>query len=130
MKRNYEKLNVDFDLWNGESTVQYLIPGMVEEMKKGGYAHESDGALVVDVKEETDTKEVPPCIILKSDGAALYSTTIWRPSRSGRKNIIRTPSSISPTSVSPCILSRFSAARERPVWWKREPALRISVSER
>ncbi len=75
MKRNYEKLNVDFDLWNGESTVQYLIPGMVEEMKKGGYAHESDGALVVDVKEETDTKEVPPCIILKSDGAALYSTT-------------------------------------------------------
>lgn len=75
MKRNYEKLNVAFDLWNGESTVQYLIPGMVEEMKKGGYAHESDGALVVDVKEETDTKEVPPCIILKSDGAALYSTT-------------------------------------------------------
>ena len=75
MKRNYEKLNVSFDLWNGESTVQYLIPGMVEEMKKGGYAHESDGALVVDVKEETDTKEVPPCIILKSDGAALYSTT-------------------------------------------------------
>ena len=75
MKRNYEKLNVDFDLWNGESTVQYLIPDMVEKMKKGGYAHESDGALVVDVKEETDTKEVPPCIILKSDGAALYSTT-------------------------------------------------------
>ena len=75
MKRNYEKLNVSFDLWNGESTVQYLIPGMVEDMKKGGFAHESDGALVVDVKEETDTKEIPPCIILKSDGASLYSTT-------------------------------------------------------
>ena len=44
-------------------------------MKKGGYAYESDGALVVDVKEETDTKEVPPCMILKSDGAALYNTT-------------------------------------------------------
>lgn len=75
MKKNYEKLNVDFDLWNGESTVQYLIPGMVEKMKKDGFAHESEGALVVDVKEETDTKEIPPCIILKSDGAALYSTT-------------------------------------------------------
>ena len=75
MKKNYEKLNVDFDLWNGESTVQYLIPGMVERMKQQGFAHESEGALVVDVKEETDTKEIPPCIILKSDGAALYSTT-------------------------------------------------------
>lgn len=75
MKRNYEKLNVEFDLWNGESTVQYLLADMVEEMKKGSYAYESEGALVVDVKEESDTKEIPPCIILKSDGAALYSTT-------------------------------------------------------
>ena len=75
MKQNYEQLNVEFDLWNGESTVQYLLADMVEEMKKGGYAYESEGALVVDVKEESDTKEIPPCIILKSDGAALYSTT-------------------------------------------------------
>ncbi len=75
MKRNYSRLDVDFDLWNGESTVQDLIPDMVREMKEGGYAYESDGALVVDVKEETDTKEMPPCIIIKSDGASLYNTT-------------------------------------------------------
>ncbi|MBO5209847.1 MAG: arginine--tRNA ligase [Lachnospiraceae bacterium] len=75
LKKNYANLNVDFDLWKGESDVQDIIPGMVEDMKKGGYAHESDGALVVDVKEETDTKEVPPCMILKSDGASLYNTT-------------------------------------------------------
>lgn len=75
MKRIYKTLNVEFDLWNGESTVQYLIPEMVQEMKDGGYAYESDGALVVDVKEDTDTKEVPPCLILKSDGASLYNTT-------------------------------------------------------
>ena len=75
LKKNYEKLNVDFDLWNGESTVHDLIPGMVDYMKKEGYAYVSDGALVVDVKEETDTKEVPPCMILKSDGASLYNTT-------------------------------------------------------
>ena len=75
LKRNYSNLNVEFDLWNGESTVDPLIPGMVEYMKKEGYAHESEGALVVDVKEETDTKEVPPCMILKSDGASLYNTT-------------------------------------------------------
>ena len=75
LKRNYEKLNVEFDLWNGESTVHDLIPGMVDYMKKEGYAYVSDGALVVDVKEETDTKEVPPCMILKLDGASLYNTT-------------------------------------------------------
>lgn len=65
MKRNYEKLNVEFDLWNGESTVQYLLADMVEEMKKGGYAYESEGALVVDVKEESDTKGNPSLHHLK-----------------------------------------------------------------
>ena len=75
MKRIYEKLNVEFDLWNGESTVQYLIPDMVKEMKESGVAYESDGAIVIDVKKDTDTKEIPPCIVVKSDGASLYNTT-------------------------------------------------------
>ena len=81
MKKNYEKLNVSFDLWWGESTVNDTIPAMVDKMKEDGFAHESAGALVVDVAEETDSKELPPCMILKSDGAALYTTTdlatIW-----------------------------------------------------
>jgi arginyl-tRNA synthetase len=75
LKKNYGSLNVEFDLWKGESDVHDLIPEMVKYMKDNGYAHESDGALVVDVKEETDTKEIPPCMILKSDGASLYNTT-------------------------------------------------------
>lgn len=75
LKKNYAALNVEFDLWKGESDVQDLIPGMVRKLKDDGYAHESEGALVVDVKEETDTKEMPPCMILKSDGASLYNTT-------------------------------------------------------
>ena len=75
LKRNYANLNVDFDLWKGESDAQPYIPDMVRKMKDEGYAYESDGALVVDIKEETDTKEVPPCMILKSDGASLYTTT-------------------------------------------------------
>ncbi|MBO4901965.1 MAG: arginine--tRNA ligase [Lachnospiraceae bacterium] len=75
LKRNYENLNVHFEWWKGESDVQPLIPGMVEDLKKSGLAHESEGALVVDVAEEGDTKEVPPCMILKSDGASLYATT-------------------------------------------------------
>lgn len=75
LKKVYSSLNVDFDLWKGESDVRDLIPEMVQNMKDGGYAYISEGALVVDVKEETDTKEVPPCMILKSDGAALYNTS-------------------------------------------------------
>ena len=75
MKKNYANLDVDFDLWWGESTVHDAIPGMVADMKAKGLAYESNGALVVDVSEESDTKEIPPCIILKSDGAALYTTT-------------------------------------------------------
>ena len=83
LKRNYANLNVSFDLWKGESDAQPYIPDMVQKMKDDGYAYISDGALVVDVKEETDTKEIPPCMILKSDGASLYNTTdlatiVWR----------------------------------------------------
>ena len=75
LKKNYANLNVDFDLWNGESDVQDTIAPMVQKLKDQGLAYEDQGAVVVDVKEETDTKEVPPCMILKSDGAALYTTT-------------------------------------------------------
>ena len=75
MKRNYENLNVTFDLWNGEASVHPVIPGMVADLKAGGYAYESQGALVIDVSRETDSKEIPPCIVLKSDGASLYTTT-------------------------------------------------------
>ncbi len=75
LKRNYNNLNVQFDLWKGESDAHDWIPDMVQYMKEEGYAYISDGALVVDVKEDTDTKEIPPCMILKSDGASLYNTT-------------------------------------------------------
>lgn len=75
LKKNYANLNVEFDLWKGESDAQTYIPDMVEYLKKEGYARYDDGALVIDVKEESDTKEIPPCMILKSDGASLYGTT-------------------------------------------------------
>lgn len=75
LKKNYEKLNVDFDLWYGEANSDEYIPDMVKKMKEDGYAYISEGALVVDVAKEDDKKEIPPCIILKSDGASLYETT-------------------------------------------------------
>ncbi len=75
LKKNYENLNVTFDLWKGESDAQAYIPDMIEDLKARGFAHVDDGALVIDVKEESDTKEIPPCMIQKSDGASLYGTT-------------------------------------------------------
>lgn len=75
LKKNYANLNVDFDLWKGESDAQAYIPDMIERLKKEGFAHVDDGALVIDVQEESDTKKIPPCMIQKSDGASLYGTT-------------------------------------------------------
>lgn len=75
LKKIYAKLNVSFDLWKKESDAQPYIPGMLEYYKNNNFTRISEGALVVDVKEETDTKEIPPCMILKSDGATLYNTT-------------------------------------------------------
>ncbi|MBO6106606.1 MAG: arginine--tRNA ligase [Stomatobaculum sp.] len=75
LKKNYDALNVSFELWKGESDVQPYIPGLIEDLEKRGIAYESDGALVVDIAEPGDSREFPPCIIRKSDGAALYATS-------------------------------------------------------
>ena len=75
LKRNYDSLNVTFDLWKKESDAQPYIPDMVKYMKDNGYAHMDQGALVVDVAQDDDRKTIPPCMILKSDGASLYNTT-------------------------------------------------------
>ena len=75
IKRIYKTLDVSFELWKKESDVQPYIPQLVQYLNDNNYTRISEGALVVDVKEETDTKEIPPCIILKSDGASLYNTT-------------------------------------------------------
>ena len=75
MKENYERLDVSFDLWLGESDAQKYVPDMIDGFVRDGFAHESEGALVIDVSRETDSKEIPPCIVRKSDGASLYATT-------------------------------------------------------
>ena len=75
LKKNYSNLNVEFDLWKGESDAQPYIPDMIQDLIDRGFAYESQGALVVDIAEEKDTKELPPCIVRKSDGAALYATS-------------------------------------------------------
>ena len=75
LKKNYGNLNVEFDVWKGESDADPYIPGLIADLREKGLAYESQGALVVDIAEETDSKELPPCIVRKSDGAALYATS-------------------------------------------------------
>ncbi len=75
MKRDYGNLGVYFDLWKGEACVHELIAPMVAEMKEKGIAIEDKGALIIPVKEESDKQDIPPLILVKSDGAVMYATT-------------------------------------------------------
>ena len=75
MTRIYDNLDVHFESWLGESDADPFIPAMVEDFKARGLAVQSEGAWVIPVAEETDKKEVPPCILVKSDGSAIYATT-------------------------------------------------------
>ena len=75
LRRIYGILNVHFEKWLGESDADPYIPAMIEDLKNRGLAVLSNGAWVVPVAEETDKKEVPPMILVKSDGSAIYATT-------------------------------------------------------
>ena len=75
MRKIYDNLNVHFESWLGESDADPYIPPMIEDLKARGLAIQSEGAWVIPVSEETDKKEVPPCILVKSDGSAIYATT-------------------------------------------------------
>lgn len=75
LKKNYSNLNVEFDLWKGESDANPYIEDMIKYLKENNFTYVSEGALVIDVEKETDKSPMPPIIIQKSDGAALYGTT-------------------------------------------------------
>ena len=75
LRKNYDNLNVYFEQWLGESDADPYIPAMVEDMKARGIAVQSEGAWVIPVEEEGDKKEMPPCILVKSDGSSIYATT-------------------------------------------------------
>lgn len=75
LKKNYDNLDVHFEKWLGESDADPYIPAMVEDMKNRGIAVQSEGAWVIPVAQEGDKKEMPPCILVKSDGSSIYATT-------------------------------------------------------
>ena len=75
LRKNYDNLDVHFEKWLGESDADPYIPAMVEDLKARGIAVQSQGAWVIPVAEEGDKKEIPPCILVKSDGSSIYATT-------------------------------------------------------
>ena len=75
LHRLYDLLDVHYEKWLGESDADPYIPAMVEDLKAKGIAVQSEGAWVIPVAEESDKKEVPPMILIKSDGSAIYATT-------------------------------------------------------
>jgi arginyl-tRNA synthetase len=72
---DFESLGVEFDVWYGESSVHDLLAPMVDRLSADGLARVSDDAVVIDVAQSTDSKELPPLLLTRSDGSYLYSTT-------------------------------------------------------
>ncbi len=74
IKKIYLDLNTTFDLWEGETDCYPYIPETIDKMKDTGLLYESEGALVIDVNDESDNKPMPPLVVIKSNGATLYAT--------------------------------------------------------
>lgn len=74
LKEVFDDLGVEFDLWYGESTIHERLQPLISRMLEDGVARESDGAVIVDVADPNDNREIPPLLMAKSDGATLYSS--------------------------------------------------------
>ncbi len=75
IKKIYDKLNISFDLWNGESDADKYVPTVINYLKEKGLVYESQGALVMDVDMPGDMSPMPPLLLVKSNGAISYETT-------------------------------------------------------
>ena len=75
IKKIYERLNTHFDLYKGESDAESYVPELLAYLNKLDIVKDSEGAKVIDVREEDDKLEIPPMLLIKSDGGILYSTT-------------------------------------------------------
>ncbi len=75
LKREFKALDVEFDLWKGESDADPLIARMVEELKAKGLLVEDQSAQIVRINREGDKRELPPLLVVSSEGSAMYGTT-------------------------------------------------------
>lgn len=75
LERDFHALGVDFDLWKGESDVDPLIPAMVEDLAAKGLLVDDQGAKIVRVAREGEKRELPPLLVVSSEGSAMYGTT-------------------------------------------------------
>lgn len=75
IKQVYDKLNVSYDLWEGESDAAEYVPELLEIMNSKNLVKLSDNAKIVEVKEENETSPMPPLLLVKSNGSISYETT-------------------------------------------------------
>lgn len=75
LERDFHALGVDFDLWKGESDVDDLIEPMVAELDAKGLLVDDQGARIIRVAREGDKRELPPLLVVSSEGSAMYGTT-------------------------------------------------------
>ena len=72
IKEVYNKLNCHFELWEGEMDAMNYVPQVLDVLNP--YLYESNGALIMDVQKEDDNTEIPPLMVIKSDGSTIYAT--------------------------------------------------------
>jgi arginyl-tRNA synthetase len=75
LERDFHALGVDFDLWKGESDVDDLIEPMVAELDAKGLLVDDQGARIIRVAKDGDKRELPPLLVVSSEGSAMYGTT-------------------------------------------------------
>jgi arginyl-tRNA synthetase len=75
LQRDFSALEVTFDLWNGESDADALVADMVAELKQSGLAVPDQGAIVIHVAKEKDKRQLPPLLLVSSEGSSMYGTT-------------------------------------------------------
>jgi arginyl-tRNA synthetase len=75
LERDFHALGVNFDLWRGESDVDPLIEAMVADLEEKGLLIDDEGARIIRVARQGDKREVPPLLVVSSEGSAMYGTT-------------------------------------------------------
>ena len=75
IKQTYKELNVEFEIWNGESDEMEYYDQLKEQCEKAGVLTDSEGAKIIEIAEEDDKAPMPPLMFIKSNGSVSYDTT-------------------------------------------------------
>ena len=101
IKKVYDILNVNFELWLGESDAAEYLDELTEIYENSDVLVDSEGAQIIEVKEESDTSPMPPLLFKRSNGAVSYETT-------DLATILQRQKEINPDEIWYCVDARQS----------------------